>query len=55
MEYFQNLSKAIHMKYVNITLDIGAVMNTYKFLWRNLEQFSNVITHIGDFHYLKEN
>ena len=55
MEYFQKLSKAMHMEYVNITLDIRAAINTYKFLWGNLEQFSNVVIHIGDFHYLKEN
>ena len=29
MEYFQKLSKAMHMKYVNITLDIGAAINAY--------------------------
>ena len=55
MEYFQKLSKAMHMEYVNITLDIGAGMNAYKLSWRNLEQFSNVVIHIDDFHYLKEN
>ena len=54
MEYFQKLSKAMHMKYVN--MDIGAAMNAYKLLWGNLEQCSNVVIHnIDDFHYLKEN
>ena len=53
MEYFQKLSKAMHMKYVN--MDIGAAMNAYKLLWGNLEQCSNVVIHIRDFHYLKEN
>ena len=43
------------MEYANITLDIGAALNAYKFLWGNLEKFSNVAIHIGDFHYLKEN
>ena len=43
------------MEYVNITLDIGAAMNAYKLSWRNLEQFSNAVIQIGDFHYLKEN
>ena len=42
------------MKYVNITLDIRAAMNTRNFLWEGLEQFSNVITHSGNFHNLKE-
>ena len=45
----------MHMEYVNITLDIGAAMNAYTFLWGNLQQFSNVVIHICDFHYLKEN
>ena len=30
-KYFQKLSKALRMKYVNITLDIGAAMNAFKF------------------------
>ena len=55
MEYFQKLSKAMHMEYVNITLDIGAAINANKFLWGTLEQFSNVVINIGDFHSLKEN
>ena len=54
MEHFLKLSKAMHMKYVNITLDIGAAMNAYKFLWGKLEKFSNVVIYIGDFQYLKE-
>ena len=43
MEYFQNLSKYYiyrNTTFVNITLDIGAAMNAYKFLWGNLEQYS---------------
>ena len=55
MEQFQKLSKAMHMEYINITLDIGKAMSAYKFLWRNLEQFLNIVTDIGDFNYLKEN
>ena len=53
MEYFQKLSKAMHMEYVN--MDIGAAMNAYKLLPGNFEQCSNAVIHIGDFHYLKEN
>ena len=49
MEFFQKLSKVMRMEYVNITLDIGAAMNAYKPLRGNLEQFSNVVIHIGDF------
>ena len=42
------------MKYVNITLDIRAAMNTCNCLWEDLEQFFNVITYSGNFHNLKE-
>ena len=55
MEYFQKLSKAMHMECVNITLDIRAAITAYKFLWGNLERLSNVVIHIGGFHYFKEN
>ena len=51
MEYSLKLSKAMHMEYANITLDVGADMSAHKLLWRNLEQFSNVVIHIGDFLY----
>ena len=43
------------MPFVNITLDIGAVMNANKFVWSNPERFKNVVTHLGDFHFIKEN
>ena len=55
MEYSLKLSKAMHMEYANIFLDVGADMSAHKLLWRNLEQFSNVVIHIGDFLYYKEN
>ena len=43
------------MKYVNVTLDIGAAINCYKLIWNYQYQFSNVIVHLGDFHFMKEN
>ena len=43
------------MPYVNITLDVGAAMNAYKILWSNMEDFSNVVIHLGDFHFMNEN
>ena len=43
------------MPFVNVILDVGAVMNAYKFVWSNLERFQNVIIHLGDFHFIKEN
>ena len=30
-------------------------MNAYKLLWGNMKHFSNIVIHIGDFHYIKEN
>ena len=42
------------MKYINITLDIVTIMNAYKLLWGNMNQSSNIVLHIGDFHYMKE-
>ena len=50
MQYLQQLTKEVNMKYANITLDIGAAMNAYKLLWRNMHQFSDIVIHIGDFH-----
>ena len=44
-----------NMPFVNVILDVGAVMNAYKFVWSNLERFQNVIIHLGDFHFIKEN
>ena len=32
MKQFQKFSKAMHMEYINITLDIGKAMSAYKFL-----------------------
>ena len=43
------------MPFMNITLDVGAAMNTYKFVWSNPERFKNVFIHLGDFHCIKEN
>eukprot|EP00794_Sanderia_malayensis_P010438 gene10438-biopygen7613 len=55
MRYLQNLSADVNMPYVNVTLDVGAAMNAYKLLWNYPEQFDNVLIHLGDFHFMKEN
>ena len=39
----------------NITLDVGAAMNACLVKWLKNEEFKNVIIHLGDFHFLKEN
>jgi len=43
------------MKYVNVTLDVGAAMNAFKTVWQYPIRFKNVIIHLGDFHFMKEN
>ena len=43
------------MEYVNITLDIGAAINAYKVLWSYPNIFKNIVIHLGDFHFMKEN
>ena len=55
MQYLQGLAAVANMPYVNITLDVGAAVNAYKTLWGNQEIFSNVVVHLGDFHFMKEN
>ena len=55
MTYLKSLAAASNMPYVNITLDVGAAINAYKFLWSNQEQFHNIVIHLGDFHFMKEN
>ena len=55
MEYVQKLSEESNMKYVSITLDVGAAMNAYKTIWNYPDKFKNVVIHLGDFHFIKEN
>ena len=43
------------MPYVNITLDVGAAMKAFKFLWNGVEQYQNILINRGDFHFMKEN
>ena len=51
MLYLQSTTAKVNMKYVNITLDVGAAI----VLWTYVETFSNVVTHLEDFHFMKEN
>ena len=55
MEYLQSLAATVNMPYVNITLDVGAALNAFKFLWNGVEQYQNVLIHLGDFHFMTEN
>ena len=54
LTYMQKLCKEVNMPYVNITLDLGAAMPAYKVVWNYPNIFSNVIIHLGDFHFMKE-
>ena len=54
-EYLQQLAAEANMPYVNITLDVVAAMSSFKLLWNYPEKFGNVIIHLGDFHFIKEN
>ena len=52
MLYLQNITAKANVKYAKFTLDLGAAI---KELWTYPETFSNVVIHLGDFHFLKEN
>ena len=55
MEYLQTLVSEVGMSYVNITLDVGAAINAYKYLWNNDGIFNTAVNHLGNFHFMKEN
>ena len=55
MEYLQTLASQVNMQYVNITLDVGAAMNAFKTVWNHPLKFNNIVIHLGDFHFMKEN
>ena len=54
-EYLQCLAASVNMPYVNITIDVKAALNAFKFLWNELEKYQNAVIHLGDFHFMKEN
>ena len=49
------LSEQANLPYLNVTLDVGAAMNAYKFIWNYHDQYKNVCIHLGMFHFMKEN
>ena len=55
MTYLQQLANDDNMPHVNIILDVAAAINTYKLLWNYPVSFRNVVIHLGDFHFMKEN
>ena len=55
LEHLQVLASEVNMPYVNVTLDVGAPMNAERVLWNYPLKFKNVLIHLGDFHFMKEN
>ena len=53
--HLQGLAADVNMPYINLTMDVGAAMNAYKVLWNFPIKFANVMLHLGDFHFMKEN
>ena len=49
----QSLAKTVNMPYVNVSLDVGAP-NACKLVWDYPDKFSDVLVHLGDFHFMKE-
>ena len=54
LTYMQSLAQSVNMPYVNVFLDVSAVMNAYKLVWNYPDKFSNVLVHLGEFHFIKE-
>ena len=44
----------VNVPYVNLTLDAGAYVNTYRVLCYYPDKFSKILLHLGDFHVMKE-
>ena len=63
LEYLQTVAGQANMKYVNVTLDVGAAVNAYKTVWHYPRKFNNIIIHLSFhfisfhfyFHFMKEN
>ena len=50
----QKLASASNMKFTHITVDGGAAMKFFHVVWNNLDEFNNVLIHLGDFHAMME-
>ena len=55
MKYLQIFADDVDMPYVNITLDCGAAVNAFKTKWNQPETFYNIVIHLGNFHFMKDN
>jgi hypothetical protein len=47
----RQLAKQANMVYTHITLDVGAAIKAYHVIWNNPQAWSDIIIHLGDFHY----
>ena len=54
LSYMQSLAESVNMPFSNVFLDVGASINACKLIWNYTNVFSNVIVHLGDFHFMKE-
>ena len=55
LEHRQALASCVNMKYVNVTLDCGAAVNTFKIIWQYPLKFNNVVIHLETLTFMKEN
>ena len=56
MLYLQSITAKSNMRYANITLNVGAAIDAFKVVLRTYpEAFLNVVIHLRDFHFMKEN
>ena len=54
LTYLQSMAASVNMPHVNVTLDVGAAINSYKTIWSLPNQYHCIVIHLGSFHFLKE-
>ena len=50
----QSRALKARMPYVNLRFDVGAFINAFRVICNYPDTFSNVVLHLGDFHFMKE-
>ena len=53
-EMLQSRALKARMPYVNLAFDVGAFINAFRVICNYPDTFSNVVLHLGDFHYMEE-
>ena len=46
----RQMAKQCNTQYTHITMDVGAAIKAYHFLWNNPKLWSDILIHLGDFH-----